>query len=382
MDIQRLFRPHTFEEFHRNVFGMEAFHGQSAFVDTVEMLASGLDLGSVVWREHGRWGDVRLARADTRPADCPYFTAPCSEEVLATALRDGYTVVVNDYHLKSRVVADLCASLGAALHTRCAANLYVTAAGNRGLDAHYDDTDVFVFQIEGSKHWSVLEGGRRGAMPGEVYCELDGSEAELSHCTLNPGDVFYIPRGVVHRAQAADSQSVHLTISVEPKTWLGFLHLAVSALAKDHAFLRSTAGRLDRECNVQQARDVVERLAKILLGDETCIDAVLGEYLGTRPVDAPSAEAPVQLSDDSVIRAAAGVTAEEGPDGTLVLHSTAASLELDKDLSQLLTPAFDSAAFRLGDLGPNLKPDERTALARMLLQQRFVDIVDETPSAC
>ena len=36
-------------------------------------------------------------------------------------------------------------------------NLYITAVGHRGLVLHWDDHDVFILQLTGSKHWRVWE---------------------------------------------------------------------------------------------------------------------------------------------------------------------------------------------------------------------------------
>ena len=50
---------------------------------------------------------------------------------------------------------DLCRSMEREFSCRFQCNIYVTPGGSaQGLKTHYDTHDVFVLQIEGTKHWA------------------------------------------------------------------------------------------------------------------------------------------------------------------------------------------------------------------------------------
>ena len=35
--------------------------------------------------------------------------------------------------------------------------MYITPAGDLGLQPHYDDVEVFILQLEGKKHWCLYQ---------------------------------------------------------------------------------------------------------------------------------------------------------------------------------------------------------------------------------
>jgi hypothetical protein len=116
------------------------------------------------------------------------------------------------------------------------ANTYLTPPQSRALNLHADDRDVLVVQLVGSKHWQVMKevpiefpypheqvGKGDLQVPKHV---LEGGEALT--CTLQPGDVLYIPRGHCHQAKCTDDLSFHVTIAVATFDWslAGMIHQA------------------------------------------------------------------------------------------------------------------------------------------------------------
>ena len=108
----------------------------------------------------------------------------------------------------------------------CAA--YLTPAGSQGFPPHYDDVEVFVIQLEGSKRWRLYDRPDARTNPAaNRTTEFRASElgAPTQELTLRPGDVLYLPRGVVHQALAQRSgHSLHLTFSTYQRhTWRDLL---------------------------------------------------------------------------------------------------------------------------------------------------------------
>ena len=112
------------------------------------------------------------------------------------------------------------------------ANAYLTPPHSQTVPAHADDRDVLVFQLRGRKHWKVYKNipmlhpypheqvGKAGiAVPESV---LNGPLA-FDGC-LSPGDVLYLPRGMVHEASTVDLDgppdlSFHITVALATHDW-------------------------------------------------------------------------------------------------------------------------------------------------------------------
>ncbi|EDQ86583.1 uncharacterized protein MONBRDRAFT_28190 [Monosiga brevicollis MX1] len=97
------------------------------------------------------------------------------------------------------------------------AHAYLSAPGARALQPHTDPYDVIVVQLAGRKRWRLCTG-----------C-LNWPESDLTrfHCQslwMEPGDVLYLPKAVIHVADAPhadETTSIHLTYSLdrEGATW-------------------------------------------------------------------------------------------------------------------------------------------------------------------
>ena len=141
--------------------------------------------------------------------------------------------------------------LGDAFGVSPGVNLYLSAPGSTVLAPHTDRYDVFVIQLWGSKAWKTcvpvpdtedargldeaqlaeLYEVRRATPDGcHEYVEQDLAAMDCTERTMGPGDVLYMPKGVVHMATTGDVASAHLTVSlpVQGRTW-GDLFAAVAA---------------------------------------------------------------------------------------------------------------------------------------------------------
>ena len=101
---------------------------------------------------------------------------------------------------------------------------------------HYDDVEVFVLQLEGSKSWKLYHPTQ--SLPRSHSGDFARSEIGEPFRTvdLQKGDLMYLPRGVIHEARTSSAMSSHMTISVYQKTaFVDFLS-ALFPLALDAAF--------------------------------------------------------------------------------------------------------------------------------------------------
>ena len=123
----------------------------------------------------------------------------------------------------------LCSDLGTRFSSRSEAVAFLTPAGQQGFNPHYDPGDLFIIQVEGSKHWKLW-------MPPEIrkddsrQYKLEDLAEPVFEANLEPGDVLYLPYNTPHVAAALDSMSLHLTFQIAPRMWSTLLVRVVREL--------------------------------------------------------------------------------------------------------------------------------------------------------
>jgi len=144
----------------------------------------------------------------------------------------------------------LCGELEEFWTSPFGANAYLTPPNAQGFAPHYDDVDVFICQVSGRKHWEVYSSSNeddalpRFSSPDFSSEDLKGHKKILD-VELCEGDMLYLPRGTIHKANCTDSPSLHITLSTSQRwTWTDFLAESMipilSSISHSHLFLRSS----------------------------------------------------------------------------------------------------------------------------------------------
>ncbi|UQX13076.1 cupin domain-containing protein [Candidatus Mycobacterium methanotrophicum] len=175
---------------------------------------------------------VRLVKGRDKKGSDNYRLVDGSLDVVAIRreFADGYTIVLDGVEQYVRAVGALARSIEVELNFPIQVNTYITPPAQTGLAAHYDDHDVLIAQVQGSKIWQLYLGADRP--PREIQREKDKAVAIAglpppTDSRLEAGDVLYVPRGRVHSAETTAEQSIHLTVGIHAPT---VLMLAIGAL--------------------------------------------------------------------------------------------------------------------------------------------------------
>jgi len=295
---------------------------------------------------------------------------------------EGYTIVLDGVEQYVRPVGTLARSLEVELHFPIQVNTYVTPPGQIGLAPHYDDHDVLILHIEGSKAWHLYVGAdmppREIQRDKDKAVDVDGLPPPTD-VRLEAGDVLYVPRGRIHAAATAADQSIHLTVGIHAPT---VLMLAIGALYSqsfrddrlnervpprhlENAVLDATLRGLVREA-VGTVEDPgamaggLGLLADVLVRRGLCppvgkisdAKAIDGQ---TRVVKFQPLYSQVKTTDNGVTLEFASLSINAGSDHAAALRFVSASTE----------------PFRVGDL-PGLRPEQQTDLARTLIVSGFL----------
>ncbi len=247
------------------------------------------------------------------------------------------------------------------------ANVYCSPANTQGFQCHYDLHEVFVLQIEGTKHWRVFRPFTEAPVEGWTR---EGAEEALQtepyiDVVLRKGDVLYVPRGHWHYAVAEDSVSLHVTIGVSCRRglqfldWLGTELLQETVWRRNAPLLRSEAGdgsvlRSNRtlEWSRELRESLVEKLSDATLFDRFLRDTIRGLHpLHNIDLLAQGLPGPAAL-DRVVFERPVGrpYLLEEQSPGEVVVSVAGLDIQVDGVKAGVLDKVFSSSSFTLADV--------------------------------
>ncbi|MFF8960322.1 JmjC domain-containing protein [Streptomyces sp. NPDC014894] len=306
-----------------------------------------------------------------RRADSTGFAGQVRAPALARLLDEGATLVVQSLQHNHRPVGEFCARLEHETGQTVFAEAFLTPGLRPGLEAHHDEEDVFIVQTAGSKTWSLHEPVLRRPLQHETYqrLALDASArrriAEAPpdlEVTLRPGDVLWIPRGWLHRGQATDTASLHVTIGfpVLTRYWL-------AQRIAERLSVRDPASRpLREELPWNAAKDAV-RLAG------------LARDVAREVRDAVGALDPAELARDLADLALGG---RREPDATASVTAGLRAREVGPETSVRLVPEAVRATTPVPGRGVRVRLRDRSAVVPepvgSWLHRRW-EAGDETP---
>ena len=327
---------------------------------------------------------VRLVRGEDKKGPDSYRLGDGSLDLagIRNDFADGYTIVLECVEQYVRAIGRLAHSIEVELDFPTQVNSYITPPGSAGLVPHYDDHDVLILQIQGSKTWHLYVGA--DLPPHKIQRDEDHAVAidglpVPTDLRLEAGDVLYVPRGRVHEAETGAEPSIHLTVGIHAPT---VLMLAIGALYAqsfrddrlnerlpprhlDDAALAATLSSLVREAvetveNPNAMAGSLGLLADVLVRRGQCppvgrisdANAIDGQ---TRVVKYQPLYSQVKPVDSGVALEFASLSITAGADHEAAMRFISSSTE----------------PFRIGDL-PGLQARQQAELARTLIVSGYL----------
>ena len=288
------------------------------------------------------------------------FTGVADVARVLAEFEGGATIVLQGLHHSWLSLARFCRRLEAFLGHPAQANAYFTPRGSQGLPVHHDTHEVLSLQVAGEKRWLVYEPVLELPLKSQRYRSALGAPGEpVLDVTLRAGDTLYLPRGWLHQALTSDTDSLHITVGVNVRTWLDEARAALEASADDVAFRRAVDGDeppwpdLDPDAASARARRRLVRTRRPIL------DGQLSEL---RALDSLGAETEL-VRRDTVIADLDGTT----------LSFEGRELRFPKRLSEELEHLVAAeGTFRPSELPGSLDEAGRLVLVRRLVREGFL----------
>ncbi|MET8030182.1 cupin domain-containing protein [Streptomyces avermitilis] len=139
-------------------------------------------------------------------------------------LAEGASLVIDAIDQIHPPVREAAAGLERFFRTPVQVNAYASWTAEEGFGTHWDDHDVVVLQLEGSKRWKIYGPTRQAPAWRDVEAPEAPTGEAIADIVLAPGDMLYLPRGWWHAVSADQgSASLHLTFGLATQTGAEFL---------------------------------------------------------------------------------------------------------------------------------------------------------------
>jgi len=240
-----LIHPIEPSEFESRFYQREVLVVRRETPDYYQELLSLTDLDLVLATHSTRVTDISVVQANQEISASAYTDQQGNVQPLRVAqhFANGATVIFTQLHRRIPSLGRLCAALEGALSSPIQTNIYLTPPTSQGFKPHWDTHDVFVLQVTGSKDWTIYDTKIELPLRGQLFDpskspEITEPGPAAMEFVLSPGDMAYIPRGVMHAARSSGENSLHVTAGLMAYTWADLFLEAVAHAAVADKSLR------------------------------------------------------------------------------------------------------------------------------------------------
>jgi hypothetical protein len=300
------------------------------------------------------------------------------------AFAAGKTVSIRSMELRWPAIGSLCRRLQGFFGCHVHGNFYLTPPGAQGFSAHFDTHEVFVLQLEGTKHWRFY-GSARDLPLADDSTPVDKNRLgpPTEEAFLRPGDLLYMPRGHVHEAFTSDALSLHLTVGVRVFRWVDVLTQVLADVAHEDVRFREAVppgvllGRTGEAARAR-VRDLLTALAEGARAD-VALDRLAEGFLAQLPALPggffAGADAE-QVGPDTLLHRAAGAVARvvRYQDGGVALLYPSNRLDGPARIAATLEHIARTPSFVVRNLPGELSLESKLVLVRRLVRERFLTV--------
>lgn len=154
-------------------------------------------------------------------------------KALHEGLARGATLILDSADEVSEGLRDLALGMSSALRKSIGMNCYASVRADENFGAHWDEHDVFAYQMCGRKRWLLFSIADQDET-GDFRTIEDKCPAQVSaEIILDRGDVLYIPRGCWHQVIGIGEPWLHVSIGVVRRRAIDLLKSLIGQLDED-----------------------------------------------------------------------------------------------------------------------------------------------------
>jgi lysine-specific demethylase/histidyl-hydroxylase NO66 len=236
--------------------------------------------------------DMTSASKSLTREDYTFSSGVADRGAVSRHFQNGATLILPQLHQSDARLASFCHAMEAVFSCHLQTNIYLTPPDAQGFNTHYDDHDVFVMQVSGSKTWRFYDTPVANPYRGEGFQSGAHDIGEpTQEFVMNAGDCIYVPRGLMHDARThGDEASLHITVGLIVKTWADLMLEVVSEVAlRNPDFRRALpAGFARPDFDRTEAIEHFEKISQALATDtdpEAALDLFVDNHIRSRTPD-------------------------------------------------------------------------------------------------
>lgn len=301
---------------------------------------------------------------------------------LHAQLKDGASLVLDSVEKIHPPIGVAAEGLERFLGTPVQVNAYASWTEREGFGLHWDDHDVAVVQVHGSKRWRLYGATREAPTFRDVESPEKPEGDPVADIVLTPGDVLYLPRGWWHAVTADQgTESLHLTFGLVSHTGADLLHWVVDqlrsvlALRKDIPRFASLPDQSDFLAALR--RELLDELANPQLVErwaESTDTTHHGHAIPSLPyVDGLPARPEISVR----LTAPRGRAVENGGHSTVTFSAAGTAWDFADSAAPILRRLLIGRSATLGDLADcsGLEVKDVAALVSVLVEGQAVAVV-------
>lgn len=217
--LEQLLHPITKKDFFNLYYEKKHLLIQKRPKDIYHNLLTIEDIDHFFQRKHLPFDDITLTKGLKLMEGAWTNLVPktiTKKRFLLREFNNGSSIILNSLSENLPKLNRFIYRLNQEIKATCQTNVYITPAQSQAFPPHFDTHDVLILQIFGNKDWTLYNSPI--TLPDTIQKQkVQVNESDVSlKCTLNPGDLLYIPRGLIHEALTQQHLSIHLTLGIHP----------------------------------------------------------------------------------------------------------------------------------------------------------------------
>jgi Cupin superfamily protein len=157
---------------------------------------------------------------------------------LQKILNSGYSLVIMHVDRNWLPLARLLREIETFLLNPLDTVLFYSPPQVQGAPPHFDPYDNYILQISGEKDWKIYEPKVVLPLNRQLHSVSGENFGDAVELRLRPGDLLYVPRGVIHEATTGAETSMHLTLYNYAYRWRDLVCDIVERLSEQEVALR------------------------------------------------------------------------------------------------------------------------------------------------
>lgn len=184
-----------------------------------------------------------------------------------------------------------CLNLHSDTNIYFSANIYLTPSNSKGFDYHYDTHDVMILQTHGKKRFLLYDKPEYLPTTFQSYSNCDvfkktnyDDKPPIFDKILEAGDLLYIPRGMVHKAESVNETSLHCTFGFFPMKWHDLFSTLNECITSYKPFRETIFSNVSERLSTSDIKEKFKtNLLKVL--DSESFSFVIDEFLKHQKID-------------------------------------------------------------------------------------------------